>query len=158
MSFCLRDYPPTSPTTSTWKNNRKCIALHGDVTRSIHQANGGVMQHPYGLVHTVCSDCNALLWNSSTRCSAACHPSVYLKTYFRDAEEQLKRWLQMYCPAPALRDKELLLLLQQLLQNAPNIYLQSSLNMSSLLQELLLKISELQITQINVQMGNTLGG
>ena len=40
----------------------------------------------------------------------------------------------MHCPAPdqALRDKDLLLLLQQLLQNTPNAYLQSPLNIQEL--------------------------
>lgn len=54
--------------------------------------------------------------------------------YIYDAEEQLTKWLQMHCPAPdqALRDKELLLLLQQLLQNIPNVYLQSFLNTQEL--------------------------
>ena len=40
----------------------------------------------------------------------------------------------MHCPAPdqALRDKELLLLLQQLLLNTLNVYLQSLLNIQEL--------------------------
>ena len=60
--------------------------------------------------------------------------SIYLQIYTYDAEQQLTRWLQMHCPAPdqALRDKELLLLLQQLLLNTLNVYLQSLLNIQEL--------------------------
>ena len=61
--------------------------------------------------------------------------SIYLQMSIYDTEEQLNRWLQMHCSAPdqAQRDKELLLLLQQLFQNASNVYRQSSLNILELI-------------------------
>ena len=58
--------------------------------------------------------------------------SIYLQMSIYDTEEQLNK---MHCSAPdqAQRDKELLLLLQQLFQNASNVYLQSSLNILELI-------------------------